>query len=307
MAWISHEVQKKIKWRDDDIVVSVPVKSGTTWTANIVHQLMEGGTEDFDDIYTEIPWIEFVDRPGRTTEELVEKIDAMPTSRRRAFKTHSAPGDFPYFDPVGRGKDGSFRDVKYVVVVRCPDEALASFYPFLTRHKSEFVEGFWGLPPNAFKFPDFETYHRDWVVARDMDKKIFDFMKKWWPKRKNSNVLLLHYNDMKKDHDGTVERIRDFLGYAPSPDQWEKILEYTSFPWMKLHEEKFECQKIAPVEILEKGSMMRRGESGLAEQDGVTEEISRSIASRGREVLQDEDAFWFLYKGSEPLTQTPAI
>lgn len=112
---------------------------------------------------------------------------------------------------------------------------------------------------------------------------------------------------MKKDHEGSIKRVSNFLGYDPSPQQWEKILEYTSFSWMKWNEQKFECSTMAPVPILERGSMLRRGESGLAEQDGVTEEISRSIASRGRDILDDEDVFWFLYKGSTPLTQTPEI
>ena len=39
--WINPEARKKMEWRDDDIVVSVPAKSGTTWTMNIVHQLRE--------------------------------------------------------------------------------------------------------------------------------------------------------------------------------------------------------------------------------------------------------------------------
>jgi hypothetical protein len=49
--WIQPDIQQKIEWRDGDVVVSVPLKSGTTWTMNIVHQLVTGGTSDFQDIY----------------------------------------------------------------------------------------------------------------------------------------------------------------------------------------------------------------------------------------------------------------
>ena len=35
--WINESMQQLIEWRDGDIIVSVPVKSGTTWTMNIVH------------------------------------------------------------------------------------------------------------------------------------------------------------------------------------------------------------------------------------------------------------------------------
>ena len=29
--WIDPAMQQQIKWRDKDILISVPVKSGTTW------------------------------------------------------------------------------------------------------------------------------------------------------------------------------------------------------------------------------------------------------------------------------------
>src|ERR1043165_69525 len=59
-GWIDPEIQNHVQWRDGDIVVSVPVKSGTTWTLNIVHQLRSGGDPDLRDVYAEVPWLELV-------------------------------------------------------------------------------------------------------------------------------------------------------------------------------------------------------------------------------------------------------
>src|SRR5262249_38320023 len=59
-VWIDAEIQQRVEWRDGDVVVSVPVKSGTTWTMNIVHQLREGGDPHFEDLYVEVPWLELV-------------------------------------------------------------------------------------------------------------------------------------------------------------------------------------------------------------------------------------------------------
>ena len=50
MPWINTTIQQRIEWRDGDIVVPVPVKSGTTWTMNIVHQLRSGGDPDLFDV-----------------------------------------------------------------------------------------------------------------------------------------------------------------------------------------------------------------------------------------------------------------
>ena len=87
-------------WRDDDVVVSVPGKSGTTWTMNIVHQLREHGDRNFEDIYSEVIWCEVMDKPGCTVDEMVEKLDGMDDSRPRAFKTHASPPMLPFRDNI---------------------------------------------------------------------------------------------------------------------------------------------------------------------------------------------------------------
>ncbi len=102
--WIQPEIQEKIDWRDGDIVISVPIKSGTTWTMNIVYQLLVGGDAEFRDVYEEVPWIEFLAYPGQPHGHVVERVDAMPEGTRRAFKTHS-PTPFVRFQSAGSGKD----------------------------------------------------------------------------------------------------------------------------------------------------------------------------------------------------------
>ena len=62
----------------------------------------------------------------------------------------------------------------------------------------------------------------------------FGFVNGWWPLRNKPNVLMLHFNDMKADHEGTIRKIAAFLGFKPTAEQWPRVLEYTSFPWMKV-------------------------------------------------------------------------
>ena len=47
-------------------------------------------------------------------------------------------------------------------------------------------------------------------------------------------MLLLHFSEMKKDHEGSVRKIAAHLGFEPTEEKWPKILEYTSFKWMKV-------------------------------------------------------------------------
>lgn len=289
VPWVDPEIQQQVRWRDGDIVVSVPVKSGTTWTMNIVHQLREGGDPALEDVYVEVPWLEFVPAPGISRETLVARIDAMPRHRRRAFKTHAAPGPLPYQAP------GAGADVKYVVVVRNPDEALASMYPFIASHSDRWFD-LWGMNKSDLAPPDFPAFFE--TVGKGMvGDMLFGFVAAWWPLRHAPNVRLLHFSDMKRDHEGSVRAIAAFLGFEPTEAQWPVILECTSFQWMKQHEHCFELRHLADVPILNPGAMVRKGRIGAAHEDGVTRAVSDEIARIGREVLTDEAAFAWAYQG----------
>ena len=288
--WIDPGLQHQITWRDKDIVISVPLKSGTTWTMNIVHQLLHGGDPDFDDIYAEVPWIEFRTHPDMPAQELLDRVDNMSHARPRAFKTHSAPPALPYLAPHGD------TDVRYVVVFRNPEEALVSAKPFLEKHTNEWHE-LWGVPKAAVTRPDFTTFYREVIDAKGWQHLLFGFLESWWPLRHNDNVLFLHFADMKRDHDGFIRKLSDFIGTQPTDEEWAAITEYTSFPWMKRHTVKFESSTIGAVPVLQPGAMVRKGKLGTAHEDGMTAEISQHLRSAGRQICPDEGAVRWFYEG----------
>ena len=288
--WIDPEIQQKIKWRDGDVVISVPGKSGTTWTMNIAHQLLTGGTTEFRDIYEEVPWIEFLSHPGQSHQNVIDRVEAMPRSRRRAFKTHSAPPELPFLT------EGVGRDVKYIVVLRNPEEALVSFRPFLEKHSDEWFD-LWQMPREALCRPDFPSFYTEVIDSHGMQGMFFGFLAAWWPLRRQPNVLFIHFSDLKRDHEASIRKIAKFLGAEPSESQWPKILEYTSFRWMKEHEDKFEVSSASEVKILKAGAMIRKGEIGKARSDGMTDEISRHLRDVGSHICPDAVAVKWLYEG----------
>lgn len=290
--WIQPEIQQMIEWRDGDVVISVPIKSGTTWTMNIVHQLLTGGTAEFRDIYEQVPWIEFLGYPGQPHQDVVDRVAAMPTDTRRAFKTHSPPPGVP-FQNTGSGKD-----VKYVVVFRNPEEGVVSLKTFLDKHTDEWFD-LWEVPREAMCRPDFPSFYSEVIDGRGMQGAFFGFLAAWWPLRHEPNVMFIHFTDMKRDHEGSVRKIAEFLGEEPSHDQWAKILEYTSFPWMKENESKFEASTVGKVPILNSGAMIRKGEVGKAKADGMTDEISRHLREVGSQIFPDVAAVNWLYEGGE--------
>lgn len=287
--WIDSTLQQRITWRDGDVVVSVPAKSGTTWTMNIVHQLRSGGDASFFDIYGEVPWLELVPRPDSDRDAIVEAFESMTYDRRRVFKTHSAPPELPYLAP----DDGT--DVRYVVVARNPDEAVASFRPFIASHSDEFF-ALWGVDPSFIVGPDFESYFAG-MGSHALVPMIFGFLAGWWPLRNEPNVLFVHYADMVREPEASVRRIAEFTGFEVADDAWPTILEHTSFAWMKANEEKFELRSVSDVPPLDPGAMLRKGRVGTSGEDGVTPEISATIATIGSEIVDNQQALDWIYRG----------
>lgn len=290
--WIQPAIQQQIQWRDGDIVISVPPKSGTTWTMNIVYQLLSGGTDDFQDIYAEVPWIEFLGRPGQPFQEVLDRVEAMPSGRRRAFKTHSAPPQVPFHEQA------TGKDVKYIVVFRNPNEALVSFRPFIGQHRDEWFD-LWQVPKDALYRPNFPAFYTDVIDANEMQGMFFGFLASWWALRNKTNVLALHYSDMKRDHETAIRKVANFLDIRLTPEQWSAVLTYTSFKWMKQHESKFEAKTAGKIPILKSGAMIRKGEIGQARSDGMTDEIARHLRRFGSQMVRDPVAINWYYNGGE--------
>ncbi len=287
VPWITPQIQTDLRWRDGDVVVSAPVKSGTTWMMNIVHQLRSGGDREFERIDDEVPWLEFLAAPSIRPEHVIARLDALPSDRRRVFKTHSPPPLLPYQDPRGEV------EVKYVVVVRNPEEALVSLVPFVNKHTEAWFE-LWGMEP--MRFPDFETYFREFVAETGFHKALLGFVAAWWPLREQANVLLVHFSDLRRAPEQGIRRVAEFLGFRPTPTQWPTILECSSFPWMKANTERFERWAEAPVPVLEHGSMVRKGAVGAAYEDGMTEAIAAQVRADASAML-DADALRWCYRG----------
>lgn len=264
-------------------MIVLPIK-GTTWAMNIVHQLRTKGDRNFEDVYAEVRWIEVMDTPSSTVDEMVKKIDSMDTTKPRTFKTHAAPPTLPFHDKI-----------KYLVIARNPEECVVSMRHFISKRSPEFNK-YWNVSP--MNFPNVESLYN--AFGKDLMKRSFAFVSEWWKLRNKENVLMLHYSDMVKDHEHSIKKISDFLDFGPYTDEeWQTILELTSFSWMKQHERKFEGRTIWAVPILVRGGMIRQGSSGLARKEGISEELANDLRMQGKEVLKDDTAFEWFYNGGE--------
>ncbi len=211
------------KFRDGDIVIGTWAKSGTTWTQQIVGQLVFNGEEGLA-VMDLAPWIDFRVAP---IEHVLEVVEAQ--THRRFVKTH-LPADALSISTKAR----------YLFLGRGGLDTLWSWYhhhAYLAPETYELVNnapGDYSGPPIEPPIEDRRQYLRDWLDNDGFPMGPFwRTTQTWWDIRNLPNVLLVHYNNLKADMEGEIRRIAAFLEIEIDEDNWPAIVEHCTFDYMK--------------------------------------------------------------------------
>ena len=211
-----------VTFRDDDIVVATYAKTGTTWTQQIVGQLLHQRADAL--LLEASPWIDFRPLP---LEVVLEGIAAQ--KHRRFLKTH-LPVDALRFSPKA----------KYLYVVRDGRDVAWSMH----NHHLGFTDQFYLMVNNVFgregdpmapPTSDPAQYFREWLdgAGLPIGASFWEHVQGWYDIRHLPNVLLLHFNDLKADLPGQMRRIARFLDIAIDESALPMMLEHCSFDYMR--------------------------------------------------------------------------
>ncbi len=228
-----------IETRPTDILITTAPKAGTTWMQQILYQIISGGDDTFSSIYDVVPWLE---RPqeNKTRDEVLQEYAVIKNPR--IFKTHCT-----YTQTPGHS------DVRIILSSRDPRDCCVSFYHHVMDMTDE-ARALAGLSVPA----SFADYFRYWMDFGAWFRNI----KSWWPHRNDSNVLWLRYQDMKQDLEGAVDQILVFLDHQLQAGQRERVLEYSSFSWMKNNAERFTRFSNSAESNFMPGGFIRKGQVG---------------------------------------------
>jgi len=273
--WPYEEQYQQEVFRDGDVIVATGAKSGTTWMMNIVHQLRCAGdpANDLKHNTHTTPWPECWWHPGETAEDAFATLQTLdgwtnPKYPFRAYKSHYRPrvDGVPWSEAVKTDSVVPVRQrrgLRFVVCMREGRDVLASMYPFMAAHRQEFRD-MWGGLPQPFK--DFDECF-DMFVRNSKSSFWHEHVAAWWDYRHDPNVLLLHFNDLKRDIRGCLAKIASFLELSIPVSAWPLIEEKVSLKWMKEHEDIFKYHMTGPtftgnIMTSEAGSFIRKGVSG---------------------------------------------
>jgi aryl sulfotransferase len=220
--------------RVGDIVISTSIRSGTTWSQEIVRQLILWDQPDEKLARTpqmEVsPWLEFRIRP---VDAVIDLLEAQ--QHRRFIKTHLALDGLPYYPQV-----------RYIVVARDARDVFMSSFNFY----ANFFEGYLPLindipgrvgPPLPPCPADIHAAWRDWITRGwfEWECEGYPFWgnlhhtQTWWNYRQLENILFVHYNDLLNGLPHEVQRIAHFLGIPISDEGVAAILPMLTLETMR--------------------------------------------------------------------------
>jgi aryl sulfotransferase len=211
------------QFRDDDIIVATYAKSGTTWTQQIVGQLVYAG--DPEVAMGELsPWWDMRILPPEVREQV------LAFRGRRILKTH-LPLDALELSPRA----------KYLYVGRDGRDICFSLHNHHLNHSDLAFELLNNTPgrvgpefPRAN--PDVSTYFDRWLATDGGDHwSLWENIRTWWAARVLPNVKLVHFANLKADLEGQMREIADFLEIDVPADKWPAAVEHCTFDWMKAH------------------------------------------------------------------------
>jgi aryl sulfotransferase len=252
-------VWNSFKFRDDDVIVATYGKSGTTWTQQIVAQLIFNGAEGVE-VSKISPWVDLRIMP----KEVIAGLEHQ--AHRRILKTH-LPVDALVFSP----------EAKYIYIGRDGRDAAWSFFNHHSRATDDFFALFnnapgWHGPKLERGTEDVCAFYRRWFDGDGEPYWSFwENIRSWWQVRRLPNVLLMHFSDMKRDLPGSVRRIADFLDIEVDEAVFPSIVHHCSFDYMKAH-----ADKVAPL-------------GGVLWQGGARTFVNKGINGRWHDTLSADE------------------
>jgi hypothetical protein len=245
--------------RCEDVFVVTQMRSGTTWMQQMVYEIVSRGRGDLSDgghghLYTVSPWIDGINSVSLDEAPLVGDP---PT---RIIKSHL---------PASLCPDGEHG--RFIYVARHPVSCFASIVDY-----NRLLLG--PLAPPADQLADWFCSDRMYWLPWPQH------VSGWWERAQSRpNVLFVHFEEMKTDPGGVVDRVSAFLGCSMTGEARGRVIEKCRFDYMSANEELFE---MAPPTMFSVAGRRFLASGQASRHDDVTPAIRERIASYCREALR---------------------
>jgi|EP00927_Polykrikos_kofoidii_P078956 hypothetical protein len=222
----------------DDIIIASYPKSGTNWVKQIVHLIRLRADEERIRQYADKDLSQLIGWPECVADFNFTEFGEL---RPRAFFSHMPWKDVP-------------KGARYIYITRDPEDIVPSYF--------KFVGSFDGF---------FANHTVNDVAQLMMDGLLFygaweSSVASYWEQRTNPNVFILKFEDLKRDHAGSVARIAKFLKFDLTPQELARVVHMSTLSYMKEASEKISgsdwAEKATGSKVSKEYTLVDTGESG---------------------------------------------
>jgi aryl sulfotransferase len=232
-------VEDSARWngfafRADDIIISTPPKSGTTWMQTLCAMLVFDGVQFGRPLAEISPWLEM---QANNRAEVIASLEAQ--RHRRFIKTHTPLDGVP-----------AAEGVTYVCVARDPRDVALSFQHhwanldidafMAARARAVGLSDLEELGPPPGPLPE-DPLERFWLwsyadagtFVGPALADVLHHVQTFWDRRHHPQVHLFHYSDLLADLPGQLRRLADALSIDVTDERIEQFAAAATFRRMK--------------------------------------------------------------------------
>eukprot|EP00984_Skeletonema_dohrnii_P001302 scaffold401_cov144-Skeletonema_dohrnii-CCMP3373.AAC.13 len=284
----AHELtSSSFQHKQGDVWVASYVKSGTTWTIGILAALVGHPAAEYAGNLQkvtrqfcpqpELPDLGFGDDGFGHSMEQLNDWSGMDIGRNnrnyRCFKSHWPSKDHV----VSNGQS------KFIYVLRNAQDQLISHW------NQVYGMGFhYGTEDMTFE-GGWDDFVQDWLNGNVENGSYFDHVASWFKRVDDSDVLLVRFEELKRDPSRVIEQIATFIGMEDvTPTKIKNVMDLTSFERMKLADEQDMGLRFMRWLGVLRRAHVRQGEVGSVDGSRLTfsTEQLAALESLYREKLQ---------------------
>lgn len=234
----NHFDTTKWDWIDlhkGDIVIATAYKSGTTWVQNVVKELLYIDQVAPSEFIACSTWFDFRLPSHETHKPILRSFKG-----RKLLKTHSPLDAIPFS-----------REIKYIYVGRDGRDCFMSLMNNFRNASDAFYNAInQDLGDIDSPFPRFieEDHHEakifnKWIsegwpaMTGETDGwpywSVFDNVASWWHAKNESNVMFIHFNDLKRDLASCIRKIAEFIEVDVPESVYPILAQKLSFEGLK--------------------------------------------------------------------------